>query len=140
MNTDLAIRYIKGLTTPLEKQEFESWLSNSDNFNEFAEFRKYWNLSKKAYHNFNPDPITAWRKVDSTITTTSKNNNRALINNFIKIAASVVIIVSVGFFFLKSEWLKHEDLIVYKSAEKNIPIVLPDSTKIWLNTNAYYTI
>ncbi len=95
MNIDLAIRYLTGKVADNEKRQFEYWLNGSEtNFAQFSEFKKYWELSGIAFQNYNPNNSKGWENVSRK--TILKIKTRTLPYRFLKIAASILIIISLG--------------------------------------------
>jgi transmembrane sensor len=139
MNTDLAIRYISGKLIEDEKRLFETWLCESPlNKSYFDEFRKYWEISGKAFENYNSDVIKGWKIVKPKTTDKDKKppQVKSVIRQAIRIAASVLILLSIGLTVKwVYNWWQKEDFEIYASGNNILSLTLTDGTKVWLNEN-----
>ncbi len=141
MDTELAICYITGKISADDKQVFEKWLNSSpDNFQQFDDFKDFWNLTGNAYQNYNPDIIEGWAKVkDKTLSdfTIKQNQPGKRFMNVLKIAASILILISLG---LSAKYIYNlyqtEDISTFTSDNNIVSITLPDGSSVWLNAHS----
>jgi transmembrane sensor len=140
MNSDIAVRYITGKADAKEIEEFEMWLvESSDNFQQFEEFKESWKLADKAYQNFTPDIAKAWEviRMETISKVQKRNRGRNLVFNLLKIAASVLFIIALGFLTkLVYNWSQQEEWTTYTSYNTITLIALSDKSKVWLNKNS----
>jgi len=140
IDIDLAIRYITGKIDSSERKEFEKWLRESSyNNQQFDDFKESWQISGKAYQNYNPDIAEGWKIVsEKTINKLTENNKiRMLVFQIIKVAASVLLLVSLGIVGkILYDGSQREEMAIYISTNDNKAVVLSDSTHIWLNARS----
>jgi transmembrane sensor len=140
MNSDLAVRYITGTAKAKEIEEFEMWLiESSDHFQQFDEFKESWKLAGKAYQNFTPDVVKAWEviRMETISKVQKRSKGRSLVFNLLKIAASVLFIIALGFLAKQGyNWSQQEEWVTYTSSNAITFVSLSDKSKVWLNANS----
>lgn len=122
-----------------EKEQLDHWLDESDeNRKELSNAEKIWNLSNieddGAF-----DTNKGWQKMEKRIHQPGVDSDirkRLLYPQLIKIAASLLILLSIGAFIY---WISGPGQFIKVTAEnKKIlsPVILPDGTKVCLNVGA----
>jgi ferric-dicitrate binding protein FerR (iron transport regulator) len=118
-----------------EKQQLDHWLEESEiNRKELAYAEKIWDSSNIEDNN-SFDTDKGWHTMKKRIHNGS-DKKRLLNPQFIKIAASILILLSVGLFLY---WITGPAQYVKITAENQkilSPVVLPDGTKVCLNIGA----
>lgn len=140
MNIDQAILYLSGKISKNDKIVFETWLRGSDaNYSYFDEFKKYWELTGKAYSDYSSDTIKGWEIVNSNTIKKDIDQHKAipLAYRILKVAASVLILISLGISgkFLYN-WWQHEDFESFYSDNNIVTVSLSDGSTVWLNTQS----
>jgi transmembrane sensor len=138
-NIDLAIRYISGKINDVEKEEFERWLRESpDNLQQLDEFKETWQLTGKAFNDYEPDAIQAWDTVrNRTVSKINSRHSRHLSIGLLKIAASVLLIIALGVSARQVyTWSQQEEWVTYTSSNAITLVSLSDKSKVWLNANS----
>jgi ferric-dicitrate binding protein FerR (iron transport regulator) len=137
----LLLKYLKGECTESEKAEFENWLALDKEHSLFFEIvKKSWNESGELHKNFKPDLSSNWQAIENKLITNDKNvqsQNRNFSLTFaISAAAAIALIFVVGAILMYQ--LKKEVKFVYVKSNNCIrEILLPDSSKAWLNKNSF---
>lgn len=127
---EIIIRHLNDETTIAEQEVLQQWLKDPAQRSEFETLHRLWKDSAvAALHPF--DTQKAWQKVNAGIILVNKSKVVPIfpLRKIMAVAASVLIIVSAGFFyynFSKTEWKD----IMAQSSNKNIQ--LSDGTVITL--------
>lgn len=139
-NFDLIIKYLNNEANAEEKKTFELWLAESnENQKQFDSLKQTWllsNQSSKEIQNINIE--AEWSKINAHLKDNTQGKIKSISNktysrkSFLQIAASIIILLSIGTVLLSRE---SQTLIIF--AEKGIlDQELPDGTSICLNKNA----
>lgn len=139
MNIDLAIRYMIGKTSEKEKRQFEDWLSESDtNTDQFNGFKKYWELSGKAYNDFSPDVVKGWEIVSQKTVEKAVEHKKArtLTYRIFKVAATIVILLSVAGILFQIYRSYNKPIVFFNIGNEVKSFLLPDSSSVYLNRNS----
>ncbi|MEZ4995792.1 MAG: FecR domain-containing protein [Saprospiraceae bacterium] len=144
--TELAAKYLAGEITSSERRELMEWVAESDSNQAFFDQMVHlWGLTGDAEETFEADVSGAWNKVaariggggntevDPSIEAPREARIRSLSNKkyFLRIAAILLPILMVGAWWLLQPDDNQERLIVSNDSIREI--VLPDSSRIWLN-------
>jgi ferric-dicitrate binding protein FerR (iron transport regulator) len=144
MDLDLAILYLTGKANKTERSQFEKWIKESaDNFQEFDEFKESWIASGKAYEHYTPNVQKAWNEIkeETILKTPIVSINKSATRNWLKIAASVAIVIGLSISVkLIYNWSQTEEMVTFSSANSIISISLSDNSKVWLNSNSEITV
>ncbi len=127
----------------IQKQKLKEWLkSSSDNPVILDEILKAWQISRSDLNSYQPEEKLLWKKLTKRIDG-HKYRRITFLHNTIKVAAVAAILILV---FLSGNWYNQSN-----DSEEEIPeyyttvvspngsrtqVVLPDSTKVWLNSGA----
>jgi transmembrane sensor len=136
MNIDLAIRYLKATVNEADKEQFERWLNESEeNALLFNDYKKYWEITRAAYQNYEPDKQKGWKAINQR--TIHPVKVRAIAYRLLKIAASVLLLISLGFATrLIYNCTQKEEMVIFNSSNSIVSFSLPDSSKVWLNAHS----
>jgi ferric-dicitrate binding protein FerR (iron transport regulator) len=133
---ELIGKYLAGEASAAERAEVERWAKqNAANEKYLAHckiiFEKTSNV--KAFHRFDED--AAWNKVKAKLTKDAKvvslDNNKSNKNFYYRVAASIIIVLGIGFFMLREFSKSQEVEMVAETAPLNN--VLPDGSNVFLN-------
>jgi transmembrane sensor len=143
INIIMAIKYLTQKVSDDEKLQFENWLCESvSNKAQFDELKKYWEHAGNAYSDYSPDVIKAWKIIKPKTTDKDKKLNKTKLfpYSLLKIAASILIIVSLGFISkLVVGWWQHEDFESFYSGNNIVTVTLSDGSTVWLNAQSELT-
>lgn len=122
---ELLIKYIKGETTPSEREKVVRWLDEDPkNMHQFRSLRKIYNIS-------------LWTPIEETCQETKQTKMlKPVWVEFIKVAA-IILITFLGtktFFDWKEEPTTMQTVIV--PAGQRTELLLADGTKVWLNSRS----
>ncbi|NJK93574.1 MAG: FecR family protein [Bacteroidales bacterium] len=147
-NDDLIIRFLAGETTASENQVLLSWLSESpENQEYFDAFRNIWLASAQASFTFdahgsginkhnNPQENTNLHFSEK------KSIIKSIINYSVKVAAALLMLVATGaviFYQFKVRSSNNQIITVESTLGSRSITVLPDGTKVWLNSGSKLT-
>lgn len=136
MNLEIAIKYINGSISDMEKAEFDGWLNASeDNRIQFNDFQKYWKLTNSVFTDFQPNTNNAWKKVSEKTIMSNKNP----FSYFYRIAIAAVVIMALGLgikLYLQSDERYSKKIIANVSNDTIKEIKLEDGSVVWLNENS----
>lgn len=141
MNEKEIFKYIKGLSTPEEKQRLLDWLDESDNNRKYyLEIRKLWDLSlittNYSTYSSNDAYESVKRKIGQTKQSSNRVNIRNLAINIGKIAAIAILAVMISqYFFMRqqaNENIGHNR--VEAPIGNRVRLMLPDKSIVWLNS------
>jgi transmembrane sensor len=132
--------YLAGELSSAERLHFEQWLKESTaNEGLFHEASRIWKNSGKKLYLHGVDTDLQWNELNSRLESSEKHGKIVSFFNqntsILKIAASVIILSGLSYFFL---WVFHKEIVI--SSGNNVATVyLPDSSRVWLNTNSKLT-
>jgi ferric-dicitrate binding protein FerR (iron transport regulator) len=154
---DLIAKYLSGNITVPEKQELFAWLE-SDEANEkfFDQMIQLWGISAEYEEEpFEADVSAAWDRLENRLPDTRKiapapanedpisgegNPSGKVIRlsnqrNWLRYAAVILLLISIGgwWYYDPLEW--RAVAVVTGEGEGGRLIILPDSSKVWLNEN-----
>ncbi len=140
INNGLLLRFLKKETSEAENNEIFHWISDSEeNRAEFRKIHQIYHLSKLKQDEAEIDIERAWNRIYSKIP--HRENKPAIIqmNIFWKVAASVAVILALGFGTLWSfEHFSYKAKTTMVQIEaptgEKSKIVLADGTHVWLNS------
>jgi transmembrane sensor len=106
------------------------------------QLKKQWEDITMINRENNIDVENAWAKVSRRISTEEVKReaevNRYLTPMFVRVAASILILIAIGFTAYRVS-VPRQITIATSSSEKNITIPLPDGSIVWLNRNSSFT-
>lgn len=138
----LILRFLKKETSQEELLELQAWLSqNKDNVAHFDRVNTEYQKQLVAERLSTEYVAASWDIVNSRITDTkSAPVIRLLRSNVFRVAASLALFALVIWRVVpsrKSETnARIDDKVVLNSTNTKSPIILPDSTLVWLNANS----
>lgn len=129
--------YLSGDLSQDERSAFESWLQDSDsNRLLFREARLVWESSQLKLQLKNPATEEELLKLLARIRSEQQPGGRivSLFKNsvLLKIAASVTLVTIAAYFY----WTLRDSETVITSGDQVLTLYLPDSSRVWLNTNS----
>jgi transmembrane sensor len=133
---DLAIKYLNGSASDLEKAEFDGWLNSSEeNRFQYDDFRKYWELSGNAFANYQPDTEIAWKYVSKNTIYQKESPFKTVYR--IAVAIAVILAIGLGIKLYKNSTNNINNHLVATISNDTIKeIKLEDGSVIWLNANS----
>jgi len=136
---DITAKYLQGKADLSEQRALQQWReSDAEHEAQFMAQEKLWKLTEyTAEQEVNTEK--AWNQVKLKIDDKLRQQTpiRSMILSGLKIAASILIVFS--FFWLFKNYESGDDVIVVKSGDKKIEVILPDSSRVWLNKGSQLT-
>ncbi|MGN6397936.1 MAG: FecR family protein [Mucilaginibacter sp.] len=141
INDDLLVKYLLGETDATESREAELWINAGDANKKYYEgIKLIWQESERIAATNDPDEDGAWRRLQNRINT-GKTNELPVRNVkpagkflWLKIAASVILISTIGYFAYNQFWSTSS---VSKSAgQQTLTQSLPDGSSVTLNSGS----
>ena len=133
IDIDLLTRYLAGETSPEEKHRIEEWIALSEeNRKELDDMRKIWDKVGSVPSEFPVDIEKEWKYHKTKIGREKVSEKRFSLRPVLKIAASVILIVTLsltGYFYLKGK------TVTTQLAETR-SVALPDGTMVTLNASS----
>lgn len=120
------------------KEEFATWVnSNKENLEDLEKYQKIWDASGKVASSKEYKSGEGWQKVDAEI---QKSKTRKLfISKLVYaasgIAATLIILISLNFYFNKNESFNNFLLVSTEYGNRS-EVVLPDGTMVSLNAGS----
>jgi transmembrane sensor len=131
---DKIAAYLSGHMSNEQSQDFEKWLQASpENEALFKDARAVWKNSGVKRHISDHETQSEWQTLEKKIDTTALTFWEK--NGWLKIAAAIAILALALYPFINSG----PDDITITSGDQVATIYLPDSSKVWLNTNSSLT-
>jgi ferric-dicitrate binding protein FerR (iron transport regulator) len=128
--------YLSGDLSQDERIVFESWLQDSDsNRLLFQEARLVWESSRIKLQLKNPATEEELLKLLARIKSEQSGGRFISIfknSSLLKIAASVTLVTVAAYFY----WTLRDTETVIASGDQVLTLYLPDSSRVWLNTNS----
>lgn len=136
---EIIIRHLNGEASSEEQEELQQWLQeDTAHQSEFENLRMLWNDSAAAtLHSFNTE--NAWQKISDQILPANKSKVVSMFawKKAIAVAASVLIIVGIFYFYNKTSKTEWKDIMAEVS---NKSIQLSDGTVITLRKGSKLSI
>jgi len=136
-------RFLKGVATEEEVSQLSAWLKENERH------RQYFDEINEAYQTtimFSSKTGDAWKKLQERIEmplvsdTTERASQRTRLFSPLRIAAGIGIVAISSYlaitFGLVGTHTAERTTVVAKANRKNTYLLLPDGTKVWLNTNS----
>lgn len=145
-NNELFTRVLTGDASVEEKEYLLKWIEESEyNKKLFFEMKDIWDVSHASTDGrFNSD--TSWemfkRQIDIHEAEGIKKKNRQIFRSFLKIASIVIISISLSWLafslsYYRASLFAKNEIITPKGSKTQI--MLPDGTKVWLNSGSNLT-
>lgn len=131
-------RYLGDELSTDEKARFDEWVSGSEeNRNELESIKKVWANSNtdgaEEFHENDSWSRLRNRMKDHSVTT---YHTKTLFTSFLKIAASFILLVGIGYAVFSLFHASQVNTIVARNEKILSPVLLPDGTKVYLNVGA----
>ena len=143
---DLLAKYLADETNTHESDTISEWIMESeDNQKTFNHSKIVWDGARNQQK---VDVDAAWAKLNITKKKEIEDiDNQQVkpimklnwVNNFLKIAAVLVVLFGLWFVAAKQFTTPQNDVLTFKSGNQNIEKILPDGTKILLSKNSEIT-
>ena len=137
MDSNLIEKILSGNTNEVENEQFNLWLTESDQNRELYEKTKViWERLDGVYSNSTFDKSAAKIKISSKIQVRKQSIPRHTTRFWISAAASVLLLIGLGIssLYLYTQTIRNE--IVYSSGDSVKEIQLADGSHIWLNSSS----
>lgn len=139
-NYDRIAKYLSGNMSPEEVDRFEKWLTEDPAHSQLLnEALGVWQMGEEeALPDFDKDVDEAWKKVDQNIQRPDTGTTRVIRFSFGRwaagIAASVAILALATWAWFQMQAVDDTGPVVFATGiGETQSIVLPDSSKVWLN-------
>jgi len=117
---------------------FSLWLSeNVDHREEFRKLKNYWDANVLFNYTLNPE-LSLQKTQDKINKEQQRRKSKRLSLYTISIAASLLILLGVGFFFMNTTKTFSLEYYTYLTENNKINFTLDDGTKIFLNKNSRF--
>ena len=147
--SSVILKYIRGTASEEEKAEVDLWLKkHPDNEEALLQIARIYYACRTQERIVSRDPLRAYWKVDKKIKSQShlkesqKKDHYAIFHRIViellKVAAIVLILLGGNFLLQKDDQMESFPSFqtLYVPAGQRAELVLPDSTKVWLNANS----
>lgn len=136
---DITARYLQGKANATEQNQLKQWReAQAEHETQFKAQEKLWKLTEYTLTD-EVDAERAWNltrlKIEATVQ--DDGSTRKIFYSSLKIAASIAIVFSIIWLF--KSYLPGDEMVLVKSGNKMIKIVLPDSSHVWLNKESQLT-
>ncbi|WP_025667963.1 FecR family protein [Aquimarina megaterium] len=132
----LLTRYLQNDVQDDERKFVEDWIAESEsNRTYFEDVKRIWSTSENIEDFDKIDVDEQWSKFESGINATVKKKPK-LNNVYLKIAASIVLLIGLGFYF--NSLFNTEVILLAKTGAEN-KFILPDNSIVWLNEGSQLT-
>jgi transmembrane sensor len=146
---DLLAKYLADETDTHESDTISEWIiASEDNQKTFDHSKIIWDGTKNLQHQQKVNVDAAWAKLNITkkkeVETIDNQGIKPIvklnwINNFLRIAAVLVVLIGLWFVAAKQFMIPKNDVLTFNSGNQSIEKILPDSTKILLSKNSEIT-
>jgi transmembrane sensor len=146
---DLLAKYLADETDTHESDTISEWIiASEDNQKTFDHSKMIWDGTKNLQNQQKVDVDAAWKKLNITkkkeIETVDNQEIKPVVklnwvNNFLKIAAVLVVLIGLWFVAAKQFMIPKNDVLTFNSGNQSIEKILPDGTKILLSKNSVIT-
>ena len=139
LHEQLILKFLSGTITPEEQQELRAWLDEKpENRREFEEYQKVWGLSAASKEVADFQGRQEWKKLEARIEKDSYSQSGGREIPFWKsrpfaVAASVSFLLICTLMLFLINFKGNTDLIVQESGERQLLVMLPDGSEVWLN-------
>lgn len=132
---DLILKYLRGTLSPREREQFESWLDQSDDHHKMvSDFQTIWQASDSREKNIDFGTEKEWSRLqaslagaDSVVSGTRFRTN----TYFLRIAASIAFLLIASFVLYTLVFRGHD--VIHETTSKVEQVILPDGSTLWLN-------
>jgi transmembrane sensor len=146
---DLLAKYLADETDTHESDTISEWIiASEDNQKTFDHSKIIWEGTKNLQNQQKVDVDAAWKKLNipkkKEVETVDNQDVKPIVklnwvNNFLKIAAVLVVLIGLWFVAAKQFMIPKNDVLTFNSGNQSIEKILPDGTKILLSKNSIIT-
>ncbi|MEY4539866.1 MAG: hypothetical protein RLZZ306_1623 [Bacteroidota bacterium] len=143
---DLLAKYLADETDTHESDTISEWIiASEDNQKTFEHSKIVWSGAKNLQK---VDVDAAWKKLNITkkkeVESVDSQEIKSIVklnwvNNFLKIAAVLVVLFGLWFVAAKQFTTPQNDVLTFKSGNQSVEKILPDGTKVLLSKNSEIT-
>lgn len=134
IDEQLLAAMLEGSASDLEKQKFQEWINTDpENKKIYEKMQKIWKSSKKIEVFQKIDVIADWRLVKAKAKKTKKV---VLPRLYLQYAASILVLLSVGFVYLYQTTPGFGKYTQLKTIQQKEQVVLTDGSLVFLNKNS----
>ncbi len=128
---------LSGTSSPEERSQFDEFMKNKGNKRLFIQVRKIWDRSARISHYPAFDKEKAFYELRYKIEKNKQVRRKYIAVSMISVAASIILMIGI-FYLIRSPYLSGQNAVVSVQTElgNRSFIVLPDSTKVWLNSQS----
>jgi transmembrane sensor len=135
--TELIAKVLERTADAEETERFEKWLLEAEaNRVYFEQVRILWERTSDLYNSTEFNTTGARAKIVMKIQRKQARKLMLKAQFWIPAAASILLLLSVGYFAIRTLRPGNNDYLVYTSGNSVREITLPDSSRIWLNENS----
>lgn len=135
--------YLNGTASPFVKREVEKWLVESDeHLAIFHSLKNEWVFLKEEISMPLPNKEKVWSGIMQTTGRSAKvvNYSKQILIKYISLTACVALLFGIGFSFLfSSQGSKSFQFTANTPLGEKAMLMLPDSSKVWLNSGSKLT-
>jgi transmembrane sensor len=134
---ELIGKYLAGETSPEEKLTVDSWRrAHEDNERYFNQFRMIFDQAASVKNTIDVDEDAAWNKLKAKLRGSDEEKvvplyPQSFSSLFLKIAASIILIMTVG--FIAYRYMSPEKIVEVVAEKKTVTDTLPDGSEVVLN-------
>ena len=138
---ELILKYIKNEASPEERNTIDEWLKQNDaNKEQFDRVKSIWDNSATLAPPLTIDKSQAWQSIQQRIRGEMNEKHTAELKNkstlFWPLALAASLVIAVFALFLFRSGAKQNEILTLKTDEIGKEVVLPDSTRVFLNKNS----
>lgn len=140
--SSVILKYIRGTASEEEKAEVDLWLKkHPDNEEALLQIARIYYACRTQERIVSRDPLRAYWKVDKKLKSQKKDHYAIfyrIVIELLKVAAIVLILLGGNFLLQKDDQMESFPSFqtLYVPAGQRAELVLPDSTRVWLNANS----
>lgn len=135
---DIAAKQLQGKATPAEQEALRLWLAQDPaHAEQFRAQQRLWELTPPT-PSIEVNTAAAWQKVKGRLQTQAEKPEPKVISMYrplLRIAASVVLLIGLAW-IIQLYFFPYYGMQVVRSGSSAIAVVLPDSSRVWLNRNS----
>ncbi len=141
----LIYHYFHGDISQEDKERLFEWIQESEkNKEQFEAYKEIYELTNDIY-SFDAPPVeSSWNHIKNKLNDGDTTNiiqplhKKPLFKIIMKAAAVVILVIGIGLLFLNKN---QEKMLIVSTTDAKKMMVLPDSSKVWVNNNTtlYYT-
>ncbi len=142
MKEESIIAYLSDDCSHEERDRVETWINDSpENKKYFDEMKFIWENAGTDFSGIHVDTGSSWRSIQEAVSKGSSRERgiRHLFSrSFMKIAASVVLLIGVGYLSIRvisTGRIFSSELVTVETTSQSSEVELPDGTRVWLNDN-----